>query len=805
MFRKVTLEMSLKPFKQTDSAYIQQVVEKVFEQWRPLIKGREVISIMLWTADGSELLDYAGKLTDEFEWCKFIGGASNPLATPEDVKAGTYIHHRRYYYIDNPPKMTYVILKEIIATIKQVGKRLYPQATIRVGETVDIGPEFAVSDFKYKRHLEVTTLRTQVDGRGFLDCSATLSGDDRPYAAYPKGIPDGTPFGTFLGKQAQIFLTDLGFDFLWLSNGVGFSAYPWSAEGVILEGETFHTENFAAAKKKLFDFWKLLRAEMPDYPVEVRGTNYSAGIDYASDATPLYDLYNANLNITPPPNSPWAALDGDYGLELMGHMTRICELPGEDIMFRYYIHDPWWANSPWYDRYEGQPHDIYMPMALSRLNRNGKPQSANILNILSIDNSNGQLPDSCVNEPLPHLLKAEKDIADEASPFVWVYPFREYTTTEDPAQLHKILAGDYFICSAISNGLPLTTVVSCDNFLKHDLSVYAKSILLTPVPQAGSAFEKRLLELVEQGKKLLVYGSVDLASEAFKKAFGLTVTEGVSGEMQMNPNSFTDVHADGKYPNKMNVTPFVCGGEINTKAPENVTLLATENGYALATARKNAIWYRATIGGVLKGRNAHVHPDDGSVFFRGEVLLRKLLERFGYSIRFTKPKGDVKTPVLMINRSNNALVFSTYAPSTTVETAMKFPLGAPLLLGYETTLKDGYSSYRFPRAEHKECRIFIEQDGGIVSAFEDTHSSFKFRRRIAITGLENATVRFFGEAYCADQVVGMLNSRKNGCRLSEPFDGGIVHSAEYGTYFEARNVTGEMRFLMPYPRFIDEN
>ena len=802
MYRRVTLEVSLKPFKQTDSAYIRQVAEQIFEQWKSLLEGREVISIMLWTADGSELLDYAGNLTDEFEWCKFVGGASNPLGTEEDIKAGTYIHHRRYLYIDNPPVMTYGILKEIISTLKEVGKRRYPNATIRVGETMDIGPEFAVSDFKYNRHVEVTTKKAQCDGKGFLDSSSVLNGDDRPYAAYPNGIPNGTPFGTFLGKQAQVFLTDMGFDFLWLSNGVGFSAYPWTAEGVILSGETFHTENFASAKEKLFGFWKLLRAEMPDFPIEVRGTNYSAGIDYAADAVPLYDLYRAELNITPPPNSPWAALDGDYGLELMGHMTRTCELPGDELMFRYYVHDPWWANSPWYDRYEGQPHDIYMPMALARVDEKGKMQSANVLNILSIDNCWGNMPDACVREPLPHLLKAEKDIADEPSPFVWVYPFREYTTTEEEAKLRKIMAGDWFICQAISNGLPLTTIVSCDNFLKHDPAIYDKSILITPVPEAGSAFEKRLLELVEAGKQVLVYGSVDLASEAFKKAFGITIVDGVSGELKLDPKYFVDTLRTGESASKMNVTTFVCGGEINTKATGEA-LVETEEGYALATAGHNAIWYRATVGGILKGSHLHCYAYNDSEYIRGEIVLRKLLERFGYHIRFTKPDGTVKTPILMINRSNNALVFSTYAPSTTVDVRMKFPLGAPLLLGYETELQDGYSSYRLPRAEHKECRIFIEQESGVVSAIEDIPSSFKYRRRLAITGLQNATVRVFGESYCADQVVGMLNSRKNGCRQSEPFDGGIVHSKEYGTYFEARNVTGEMRFLMPFARHMD--
>ena len=43
-------------------------------------------------------------------------------------------------------------------------------------------------------------------------------------------------------------------------------------------------------------------------------------------------------------------------------------------------------------------------MTIARINREGGMESANSLNILSIDNSYGELPDQCVNEPLPHLL-----------------------------------------------------------------------------------------------------------------------------------------------------------------------------------------------------------------------------------------------------------------------------------------------------------------------------------------------------------------------------------------------------------------
>ena len=150
MFKSVTLEMSLKPFKQTNDAYIQRVCERVFEQWHPLIKNREVISIMLWTADGSEILDYTGELDQEFEWCYFLGTANLPLIG--DLPPETSLHQRKQLYMENPPKMTYRILKKIISALKEEGKKRYPKARIRVGETFDIGPEFAISDFKYNRH-----------------------------------------------------------------------------------------------------------------------------------------------------------------------------------------------------------------------------------------------------------------------------------------------------------------------------------------------------------------------------------------------------------------------------------------------------------------------------------------------------------------------------------------------------------------------------------------------------------------------------------------------------------------------------
>ena len=506
MFENITFEVSLKPFKKTDEGYIRAVCAQIFEQWRPLLKNRKTVSVMLWCGDGSEILDYAGNMDEPFEWCRFFGTANLPsLADTEPTE--TSPHKRRQDYMKDAPVMTYGILKRIVSTLKAEGKKAFPEATVRVGETFDIGPEFAISEFKYERHREILGTLTLQDQFGFVDATATLHADTHTYAAYPHGIPEGTPFGTFFGKQSEAFLSALGFDFLWLSNGLGFSDNPWEETGKIFDGENYHPERLEKTRSNIFNFWKLFRKEC-SFPLQTRGTNNSVGIDYASDGVPLHDIYSADLDITAPPNSPWAALNDNYGLEIMGHMTRVCELPSERFPFRYYLHDPWWINSPWYDRYDGSPCDIYLPMAISRIDAEGKIRSANSLNILSIDNSYGDMPDACVNEPLPHLLKAEKDAPDEPAPLVWIYPMREYTTTRDENTLREMNLGDHYVCDAINDGLPLCCVTSADNFLKHSVTVYKKSILLSPVPESEAVLEK-LKRSAADGIGVILYGTAE--------------------------------------------------------------------------------------------------------------------------------------------------------------------------------------------------------------------------------------------------------------------------------------------------------
>lgn len=513
--KRITLELSLKPFKETNEEYIRGVCRGIFEQWRPLLKNVNEIAVMLWTADGSEILEYNGKLEDTFEWCYYIGGASLPLVDEndrDDIGAG----EKKRLYMENPPVMTYGILKNITRILREEGKRMFPDASVRIGETFDIGPEFADSDFKYNRHTEILGLQ-YINNKKCIDSTAVLNGDNHKYAAFPNGIPDKTPFGLFLGKQTECFLKDLGFDYLWLSNGLGFSDCPWVMDGKIYDGERFYPERLETVKDNIFEFWKRFREGCPDFPIETRGTNNSVGIDYATDGVPLQKIYDSGLNIEPPPNLPWAAINDNFGLEIMGHMTRIANLPGDRFMFRFYVHDPWWINSPWYDRYDSNPHDIYLPMSIARIDSDGNVQSADNLNILSIDNSFGNMPDCCVNEPIPHLIKADKDKSDEPSPFVWVYPVREYTESKTESELREMYIGDRFVEKSINDGFPLNCVVSTDNFLGHDKNVYMKSVLVSPVPKCSRVLEK-FIEFAECGIKTIFYGTKESLAELPKNA-----------------------------------------------------------------------------------------------------------------------------------------------------------------------------------------------------------------------------------------------------------------------------------------------
>ena len=773
-FQNITLEVSLKPFKKNSPEYIKLVAKEMFTQWQSLLRHTDTVSIMLWTSDGSEILDYRGKADQPFEWAKYMGNPNTgkPVGSgPKELS----LHERAYLYMDNPPVFTYADLTYIISTLKETGRTMTGKY-IRVGATFDPGPEFAISDFKYRRHTEILG-GNAMGKRTFVNCYANLNADTVAYAGFAHGIPANTPFGTFFGRQASCFLRDMGYDYIWFSNGFGFGVEGWSSTGAIFDGHQFLKDKLGNTKKLIGDFWRLFRIECPGYPIETRGTNISAGIDLARDGVDLNNIYFGNFNLLPPPNSPWAAIDGDFGLELTGYMSRMAEIPDNRYLYRYYTHDPWWLNSPWFDRYGGEPHDIYLPMSVSRIDAQGNIGLPTHLNFLTIDNSYGDMPARLPDEVIPHILRARYDAPTAPGPLVWVYPFDEYFNLayKQPDRLAEIYFGDWFIRQAINNGFPLNTVISTGNLtanLARNPQFLKGSVLVTTVPEKNSASEKALINFVKTGGQIMVYGPAGHAGPEFLDLINLKNVQPLEGEFRISLTAAYD-SMPMKLPGSIRHSAILSGGGIatvigNMADPYTVPLAAVDQ----QGQSRNAAWVRvapAWNGGkvvYIRGTNSStftgdklLKQDDPETWFIGPLLCRYALKQFGLEYYTDKARPGIKSPVLSIGRSDNAWFFSGYVPNTTVSQRFRMSQGAPLFTGYETVLRDGFSVYNLPTAWHKECRIFITQQNGMVSCREGLADTKGIRRRLHLTGLQKATVTIYPEdSISQNELVVYLNS-----------------------------------------------
>jgi len=804
-FNNITLEMSLKPFKKNDKAYIRAVATEVFTQWAALLRQTDTVSVMLWTSDGSEILDYKGNLDQPLEWARYMGNPNTEHEVgsgPDDLS----LHERAYLYMKDPPGYTYNDLKFIIQALKEAGQKITGKP-ILVGTTFDPGPEFAKSDFKYKKHSEILG-GNAMGHKSMVSCYSVLNSDNESYAGYPNGIPANTPFGTFFGKQSQHFLTDLNFDYIWFSNGLGFGAEGWSATGAIFNGKRFEQEKLNDATEKIVEFWRLFRKECPLFQIQTRGTNLSVGSDLARDAVDLKNIYKGNFNMLPPPNSPWAALDGDFGLEMAGYMSRMSELPDNRFPFRYYTHDPWWLNSPWLDRYGREPHDIYLPLSVCRIDVNGNIGIPTHLSFLTIDDSYGNMPVQVPNEVTPHILKARSDSPTAPGPLVWVYPFDEYHkwAHQFKDRLPEIYYGDWFIRQAINNGLPLNTVISTTSFqsvITNKPDLFKESVLITIAPEAGSPLELSLIRFVENGGKLIVFGPVDHSSEEFKDFLNLKNELPLEGEFMIISDYMPDV-LETSYPKVLNHRSLLSGGGIRTTLKEKqdrstkLLVQAEQSGKMrdIAWSRIKAEWNGGKVV-YLRGTNSCsfdggrlLTPDNPSKWYTGPLLSRFVLQEFGLNFSVDKQDPSIKNPVLTIARSNNAFIFSGYHPGNTVKLRLKMPQGAPLLLGLETKLEKGNSTYIMPTSWNRECRIFVEQNDGIIS-YKELHSGqLGIKKRYQVNGLKNATIHIYPEDHVTTQMFhAYLNSNYPWKTGQVSFKSGNEKS---GRYFTIENITGNI-------------
>lgn len=787
-FNQIGLEMSLKPFRNLSDEYITHRLEEIFLQWAPLLKHAKEIAVLLWIGDGSEILDYAGDSSQAMEWGRYIGSAnprkrvasSNAFHDPEEI------HNKHQLYCENPPSLRYSDVKRIVGLIKSVGEQI-TRKSILVGETFDPGPEFAVSTFKYERHREIC-LSTMAEFP-FVGCYATLHADDAKYAGFPDGIEEGTPFGTFFGRQSERFLSDLGFDYIWFSNGFGFGIEPWNASGAVFDGKVFDNARASEVADLCLSFWEDFRKEC-DYPIKTRGTNMTTGIDISTDAVPLRSIYRDVPNIEPPPNSPWVSLDGDFGLEMAGWMSHIAQIPSTEFPFRFYTHDPWWDNSPWLDRYERSPHDIYMPMAVTRIGETGQVEPPTIIELLSIDNSFGETPDQVPNEVIPHILYAREHAPDEPGLLVWVYPFDLYhdMLAWQTVALQKIFLGDWYIRSAINRGLPMNTVVDASIFSRllaeNAVSQFKESILIIPILEYEVSFYELLVSYVADGGKVLLYGSVDCCPEFFLSRMGLSRTIAIDGLCEVRTSLPYDTYSHSEIPPILMHCGGFSDGGIDTVArkPAKELVVIEKEGAKRTYATVSAIgkgklaWIRATNSFEDPIHTQRPIELDKHAYLRPATLLRSMLTVFDVNVMFDACQIDDDEPVQSIWRHANAYWFAGFVPNTTTSLRYRFPWGAPLFTSSDTFIQKGFSTYRFDHGFVKEARLFIEgqKDGTVVRTSELATINPKFSRRLLLRGLENATITFFEEPGYEGRTLFQTDDDPSHYRRSYTFDPATV-------------------------------
>ncbi|MFH1498447.1 MAG: hypothetical protein ABII82_11530, partial [Verrucomicrobiota bacterium] len=570
------LEISLKPFYGLDAAATRAACESALAPWAAILAQTDSVSVMFWAADGSEILDYAGDLDAEMEWARFIGNGNAHVhpVIPSDPENKS-LHSRPYLYREDARPITYRRFAGIIRawrdTLVAKGKKM------RAVLPFDPGGEFAPSSFKYERHREVCLANT-MGAASFVCCYGILNSDTRRYAGFPDGIPQGTSMGAFLGRQFKLLANDIGLDAIWFSNGFGFGMETWKTVGPLFDGEKFLPALAADTRERILAFWRDYRRECPDLGIMTRGTNLGTGTDLASDATPLRDIYSGGFDMEPPPNSPWAALNGDFGLELVGYMGRIAELPpGKSPFFRFYIHDPWWLNSPWLDRYERQPHDIYLPLSVGRITDEGRTEAAQSLSLLTLDDSYGHMPEVVPQEVTPHLLRAWKERPDAPGPLVWLYPFDELHDNlfgAAPAP-ERLFHTDWFAREALNDGLPLNTVVSTRSWRalgERVNQLFRDRVVVTPAP-LGEPDERLMIDWAEQGGKLIIYGPLD-HSPRIRALLGLESAAPVDGDVEVPSSAASIDSIPVSVPGGYRHQSVISAGGMRETASPGVTPLA---------------------------------------------------------------------------------------------------------------------------------------------------------------------------------------------------------------------------------------
>jgi hypothetical protein len=442
------------------------------------------------------------------------------------------------------------------------------------------------------------------------------------------------------------------------------------------------------------------------------------------------------------------------------------------------------------------------------MNQDGKVALPTHLNFLTIDNSLGEMPDICPQEIIPHIQEAMRTAPDETSPFIWVYPFEEYCDME-AERASKPFFEDMYIRGAINHGLSLSSVIATDYFeklLKEGKLDTKGHIYVTPVPTKSSRMSLVLYEFIENGGRLLLYGSVSEADEKLLELLNLRCISAVSGSCELISALSDEDACEEEKSKQVMVDEVLSDGGIDTILCQEedpftrpLAVLCSEGKervVGLYRAKEEwqggeVIWLRGNNSGSFLAKNANMTSYQEKDIYPIERLARLAVGLFGFDTIYSKKKQNSKEPVVMLSRHENAFYYSGYSPDTTVVMKLRTPLGAPLLLGGETYLEQGRSIYQPSRAWHKECRVFVSQEASeVISCRDIAPASYFMYRRIEVTGLVNAKV-YVAPRTGYENKTQILKNPRGPLVTGEPLDCKLVDTP-YGKMLELNNITGRI-------------
>jgi hypothetical protein len=755
---RITLELGLKPFTRLDDQGIRQTCHKAFDNWRALIEDAQHVDILLWIGDGDEVFNWRGNMEDQVQWNDTVGFNC--------LKYGAYPPSRHYEtwrarpFMENPVTMTYNDIRRIIAALKSTCQEMYGKS-LRVGETIDAGPEFLESKFKFERHRELLKGGPQSEvpsSLAFLCCYAEMKVDDYPYATFPGGIPEGTPFGTFLGRQFKSMADALGFDWLWLSNGFGVTHYAWSYLGEVYDGETCRPELAAESIRDFSSFWENFRRESPDRPMEIRGTNFSIGMDATAHGIDIRQIYRIGDLALPSPNPPWGS--NNLGLEIVSQMSRISSTPTRAIPLRYYVCDNWMAVVPWWDYYNREPFDIYCPMSVGRLNALGQVETPTDLKLFTINTGFGELSRTQALEIVPHIRRAFDTAPDEAGPLLWVYPFSEYQDElhKPDGRIIKSFFGDWYVARAVASGLPLNTVITTDNFAKLMIDkpdFFRGRTLVFPAPAKDWPYASRLIQFIKSGGQAIIYGSLADAPRELLDLLNIRLAEPVDGDLPVKISMAGDSFTSKPRGRKLRHLPHNSDGgicEIIARSDDPTTTVKATVGsgksrrtYALVRQPKGAkggrvAWIRGSLPFETKGSSLEPVAFDSNLFEDASLWMRYLLSDFGIDIRQTRNSPATRAVNLFITRCRGSLFFNGHTPDATVNVSLSLPQGAPLFCERSAFIDNSAAQYCLDRSFHFECQALIDQKERSLVTHKEHRTVVTQTRHFQISGLKDATV-----------------------------------------------------------------